>query len=422
MAQGLPASAYWRVVRGNANFRRLWLAQIVSELGDWLYTVAVYSQLLHVTGGQAKSVALAFILQELPQLLVSPVAGVLNDRLSRRRLMIGADLARAGIVTLMLLAQTWSLVWLMYVLLFFETIFWALFEPARSAVIPNVTTSDEETVAANSLSSITWSVNFSLGFSIGGFLAVLGGPALVYSVNALSFLLSAVLIKRMRFTEPHLDGAPPLKWRDLADFSPVVEGIGYVRADPRLFTTLLVKTGLGLLGANWVVLTVLGERKFAVGAAGAEGSGTLGMSLLLAFRGLGALIGPLIAGAFTGASQQRMRTAILVGFLWSAVGYVALGYVGSLWLAGLCLVFAHAGSSLQWVYSTTLLQMNTDDKFRGRVFSAEFAFMTFSMTFSSAMAGLLIDWGVEAGQVAVLMGLAMLVPAAWWFWAIRLWR
>jgi hypothetical protein len=177
-----------------------------------------------------------------------------------------------------------------------------------------------------------------------------------------------------------------------------------------------------LLGANWVVLTVLGDRKFSVGAAGAAGSGTLGMSLLLAFRGLGALIGPLIAGAFTGASQQRMRTAILVGFVWSAVGYVALGHVNSLWMAGLCLVFAHAGSSLQWVYSTTLLQMNTEDKFRGRVFSAEFAFMTFSMTFSSAMAGVLIDWGVDAGQVAVLMGLAMLAPAAWWFWAIRLWR
>lgn len=422
MAAGLPVSAYWRVVRGNANFRRLWLAQIVSELGDWLYTVAVYSQLLHVTGGQAKSIALAFILQELPQLLVSPVVGVLNDRLSRRRLMITADWARAVIVALMLVAQTYSIVWLMYVLLFLETIFWALFEPARSAVIPNVTRGEEETVAANSLSSITWSVNFSLGFSIGGFLAVLGGPAAVYTVNALSFVLSALLIRRMRFEEPHLAGAEPLKWRDLLDFSPVMEGVRYVRGDPRLFATLLVKTGLGLLGANWVVLTVLGERRFSVDAAGAASAGTLGMSLLLAFRGLGALVGPVIGGMFTGASQARMRMGILVGFAGSAAGYIALGYVSSLWMAGLCLVLAHAGSSLQWVYSTTLLQMNTEDRFRGRVFSAEFAFMTLSMTFSSAMAGLLIDWGMAAEQVAVLMGLAMVAPAAWWMWAIRLWR
>lgn len=420
MEAKLPFGAYWRVVSGNANFRRLWIAQIISELGDWLYTVAVYSQLLHATGGQAKSIALAFILQELPQLLVSPVAGVLNDRLSRRSLMIASDWARAGIVALMLAAQIWEQIWAMYVLLFFETIFWAIFEPARSAVIPNIARNEEETLAANSLSSITWSINFSLGFSIGGFLAALGGPRLVFVVNALSFVWSALLLRRMQFVEPHMAGAAPLKLRDLLDFSPVMEGIRYVGADVRLFATLLVKMGLGLIGANWVVLTMLGEHKFRWDGAGAASAGMMGMSVLLSFRGLGALFGPLVGGIFTGAGQHRMRAAILIGFVATAIGYIGLSYVSTLLMAGLCLVIAHAGTSLQWVYSTTLLQMNSEDRFRGRVFSAEFAFMTISMTLSSAAAGLLIDWGVPPERIAFYMGCSMLLPALGWLAALRL--
>src|SRR5579863_2467955 len=85
--------AYLRLVRENRNFRRLWVAQIVSELGDWFYALSVYSLILDLTGS-AKLVGLAVVMQVLPQTLIAPTAGVVNDRLSRKRVMILADLAR----------------------------------------------------------------------------------------------------------------------------------------------------------------------------------------------------------------------------------------------------------------------------------------------------------------------------------------
>src|SRR5438874_9051262 len=94
-ASSVSLSAYARLLRENANFRRLWLAQIVSEIGDWFYTLAIYSLLLQLTG-RAGSVALALVLQVLPQTFVGPAAGVVNDRVRRRRVMIVADLARFG--------------------------------------------------------------------------------------------------------------------------------------------------------------------------------------------------------------------------------------------------------------------------------------------------------------------------------------
>ena len=110
---------------------------------------------------------LAVVLQVLPHTFIGPVAGVLNDRISRKTVMIGADLARAAIVACMLLVRTPELVWLVYPLLLLETLGAAFFEPARNAVIPNIT-SRETVIAANTLASTTWSFNLAVGLDVLG--------------------------------------------------------------------------------------------------------------------------------------------------------------------------------------------------------------------------------------------------------------
>src|SRR3954452_16569565 len=95
-------AGYRRLIRENRNFRLLWSAQIISELGDWFYSVAIFSFLLQVRG-TAQSIAFAFVLQVLPQFFAAPMAGVINDRLRRKKVMIFADWMRAGIVMAMLL-------------------------------------------------------------------------------------------------------------------------------------------------------------------------------------------------------------------------------------------------------------------------------------------------------------------------------
>src|ERR1700737_3756664 len=195
---GLPSisfGSYVRLLRGNRNFRRLWAAQIVSEIGDWFYTLSIYSLLLQFTG-RASSVALALVLQVLPQTFVGPAAGVINDRRRRKRGMITADLVRMVIVFAMLLVRSRSTVWLVYPLLLLETLMAAFFEPARTSVVPNIT-AREDVLLANTLSSATWSVNLLIGASVGGVVAAFFGRDAVFVLNALSFLASAVLISGM---------------------------------------------------------------------------------------------------------------------------------------------------------------------------------------------------------------------------------
>jgi len=413
---------YLALLRKNRNFRLLWIAQVISEVGDWFYTVAIFSLLLEYTGS-AKSIALAFTLQVLPQFVCSPSAGVINDRMSRRRVMIFADYARAVIVAGMLLVQGPASVPLLYALLFLETIMWALFEPGRTATIPNITEGND-VVTGNTLSSLTWSFNFAVGSAMGGVIAAFFGRHTVFALNAASFVVSGLLIQRMRFAEPHLKDLPPFHPLDLFDFKPILEGFRYVKANAQLAATMLVKAGLGLIGTNWVILPILGRESFAVKMAGLnpDQSATLGMSLLLGARGLGAICGPLIAGAIAGNRQERMRPAIVWGFLMASAGYLLLSVATNAWMAALCVALAHAGSSVTWVFSTTLLQLNTEDKFRGRVFSVEFGFSVAMMAVMSTSAGVLIDRGISPFGLAAVTGVVMLIPAVAWWWALRLWR
>jgi MFS family permease len=388
---------------------------VVSEIGDWFYTLAIYNLLLQFTG-RAGSVALALVLQVLPQTLIGPTSGVVNDRLRRKRVMIAADLGRMLIVFCMLLVRSREMVWLVYPLLVAETLLSAFFEPARSSVIPNIV-GREDVVLANTLSSATWSVNLMLGATAGGVVAALLGRDAVFVLNALSFLISAALILGMRFAEPHAEGAHPFHVRELVDFSPILAGIRYVRSQVRLRATVLVKAGNLIIGPSWVLFTVMGQREFPVRWHGLDPTrgAFLGMSLLLGARGLGALLGPLFTAPWAGSWKHRLEATIFWGYISTAAGYTLLGVSAHLWQACLCVMLAHFGSSIVWVFSTTLLQLQSDDKFRGRVFAADLGLCMFTIAAGAYLAGRFVDWGFAAS----FTGMLMLVPATLWGLAIR---
>jgi len=417
-ALSISLASYTRLIGGNPNFRRLWLAQIVSEIGDWLYTLSIYTLLLQLTG-HAASVALALALQVLPQTLAGPTAGVVNDRVKRKHVMIAADLVRFVVVLAMLFVRSRSTVWLVYPLLLAETTMAAFFEPARSAVIPNIAGS-EEVLVANTLSSATWSVNLMIGAAIGGVVAAFFGRDAAFILNALSFLASAILISGMRFREPHAEAAAPLRARDLVDFSPVLEGIAYIRSHPALVPAVFAKAGELMVGPSWVIFTVMGARDFAVQGHGidAAGGAMLGMSILLGGRGLGALVGPLISARWAGQNDHRLRLGILFGYLVIALGYGSLGFSRSVWMAAMCAMLAHAGGSTVWVFSTTLLQLRTEDRFRGRVFSADLGLASFTFATTAYLCGHFLDLGVSARAMATGTGFFMLIPAALLGWVL----
>lgn len=168
-----------------------------------------------------------------------------------------------------------------------------------------------------------------------------------------------------------------------------------------------------MVGPSWVIFTVMGAREFAVHGRGIDmaGGAMLGMSILLGGRGVGALVGPLIGARWAGRSDHRLRLGILLGYLTIALGYVVLGASRTVWMAAGCAMLAHAGGSTVWVFSTTLLQLHTDDRFRGRVFAADLGMGSLTFAVTAYICGRFLDIGYSARTVAVSTGIAMLIPA-----------
>ncbi len=411
----ISLAAYYRLIRRNSQFRRLWSAQIVSELGDWFYSVAVYDLVLRLTGS-AQLIGAAVLLQILPFSLMGPTAGAVNDRLSRKTVMIASDLVRALIVLGMIGISSRELLWVLFLLLGAEMATAAFFEPARTAVIPNIV-SEGQVLTANALSSATWSFNLAVGAGVGGYVVHYLGRNSAFVINSISFVASAFLIARVRVVEPHLEAHGPLRWMDILGLEPIVEGVRYVKRDLRLTSLLFLKFGLGLISANLVLLPLMGEREFHV-----AGAGVLGMSTLFMMRGVGAICGPLLAGRLAGSSQPRMRRGMLLGFIAVGVFYLLFSRAPTLALASACVVGAHAGASVVWVFSTTLLQLNTEDRFRGRVFAADFSLLTLTAATAAYAVGFAVDHGVAPRTTALALGCAMFLPAAAWAFALRLWR
>jgi MFS family permease len=408
-------SPYLALLRSNRNFRLLYIGQTISQLGDWFNTVAVYALLLDLTGS-ATAVAWMLIVQMLPIALVGPVAGVVVDRLNRRRIMIGADILRGCLIFGLLLVRRADQIWIAYAVTALTVAAQAFFEPARTATIPNVTSPDE-LLPANALSSATWSAMLAIGASLGGLVSAVFGRNLAFVINALSFFASALFIASTRYgatpaPRPPLHGLAELTGlRDLAD------GFRYIRRHSHVAALMLVKAGWGSGAGILLLLTIFGQRVFPIGSGSAAGIG-----VLYGARGIGAALGPIMLRWILGQKPATLRRALGPAYFMVGIFYCALAGAPVLPLAALCVLFAHFGGSILWVFSTVLLQMEVPDAFRGRVFAAELALVTLSSAISSYWTGHALDAGSSPRAVSFVLGLLFFVPGASWLLILSRWQ
>ncbi|HKP72130.1 MAG TPA: MFS transporter [Pyrinomonadaceae bacterium] len=407
---------YLELLRGNRAFRQLWLGQVVSQLGDWFDTIAVMTLVLNLTGS-GRAVGLIMVARFLPSVVVGPLSGVVADRFNRRTIMIVSDLLRAAVVLGFLFVRRPDQIWLIYVLTVLQLTFSTFFEPAKSAVIPSIV-AERELVAANAVTSVTWSAMLTLGAVAGGAVTGWFGTDAAFVVDSITYLVSAALVWSVRFPRRPPREKTKLTVGKALGITDTLEGIRYVRTRPRVLAFLAVKPAWGLGGGILALLAVFGEKIFPLGKNAATGIG-----VLYAARGIGTAIGPVFARRLAGESSRRMQTSIGLAFLVGGVFYAAFGLSANYALALLMLLVAHMGGSILWVFSTVLLQTAVEDNFRGRVFAAELALLTLTMAASNYVTGELLDrFNYSPRLVTVGIGVLFLMPGLLWFATARWWN
>ena len=406
---------YIDLLRRNRAFRQLWLGQVVSQMGDWFDTIALYTIILNLTGS-GRDVGLLLVARFVPSFLFGPLSGVVADRFSRQRIMIITDILRALVVLGFLFVRRADQLWLIYVLTVFQLGLSTFFEPAKTAAIPSIV-EDRELVAANAISSVTWSVMLTLGAAIGGLITGWFGTDVAFILDAASYLLSAALIASIRVQKRRKRERQKLTIGRALGITETIDGIRYVKDRPRVLALLLVKPAWGLGGGILTLLAVFGERIFPVGKSAATGIG-----VLFAARGIGTAVGPIVARRMAGEIDRRMQTWIGIAFLIGGAFYVAFGSATSFVFALIVLGVAHCGGSILWVFSTVLLQRSVDDSFRGRVFAAELALLTLTMAASNYTTGELLDrFQISPRVVTIGIGIFFLLPGLAWFLTQRWW-
>lgn len=387
----------------NRDFRRLFLASVVSLAGDWFSFVAVASLVTELTG-RAGAPAFVYAATVLPVFLASPIAGTIADRFDRKRILITADLARVPVALALCLAAWWGSTALAIAASIALAIGASFSDPISSAATPNLVDADE-LASAQSLMGAVWGSMLMVGAGIGGLVAEVFGRQTAFAIDAASFLVSAWLIAGIRrpMQEPKAASR---------DHGSVREVLVYVRRNPIVLRLLFAKVGGSLANGIVGLLPTFATRRFA---------GTnIATGLLFAARGLGAMIGPILVRGAIGATPARRAIVVVCGAstLTYCVVYAVFPLAPVFALAMVLVILAHLGGGAQWALSTYGLQRETPDRFRGRVMSLDYGLATLAIGASAIAAGLLADAYGEAAATWWLTAIGGGYGIAWLAWSL----
>jgi MFS family permease len=387
------------LLRGEPRFRNLWFSQCVSEIGDWFQLVALVS-MMPTSGLAVSSLAGLFVVRYVAMAALSPLAGVVADRYHRGWVMIVADLARAVIAYSFTLVRGPEDVALAYALSFALEGFATVFEPARGAATPQIVP-PRALFAANTLGSATWSAMLAIGTVIGGLFTASMGRKAAFTINAASFVLSAVFVWRAKIPplpQGHARAERPGPLRDLAD------GLAYLRDHPAQRAITFAKAGALLWGGIAVIVSVFADRLFRPTDV------AISTGLMYGGRGLGAFVVPFVMARVFGEGPRGLvrsiRWAFPIAFV--AFSFFALG-LGVLPCAA-ALFVAHGATATVWVSSAQLLQMTVPNRVLGRVLSVELLLLTIALASSSGLAALLMGRVGLSPQRTGFVIAALLLP------------
>lgn len=394
---------YINLLKNNHNYRRLWAAQAISNFGDWFGLLALYA-LISTYSDSEFLLGLIIVVKMLSLAAFSPLAGYITDRFNRRKLMILCDFLRALTILGILFVQSESMLWLAYVLTALQMMISAIFEPAKTASIPNVT-SKEELVNANIISTATWSIIFTSGMAIGGFATELLGIQAVFILDALTYLLSAWFIYRAVIPQTEMSAEEKEKTKN--PLHGIVDGAKYLVGNPHILRPSIAKgTSSAFLGGLVYMLIIISEEILMMGS--------IGLGLLYAARGFGTGIGPIIGRRLF--SDEKDWVMVMGGAIFTTgLMYMVVGLSNAIWMMVIFVLLAHTASGANWVKSTVLLQKRTIDTFRGRVFSTEWLLFTIMNSISVMIASLILEYQlIEIKNLMLIYGGLMGLAGITW--------
>jgi dTMP kinase len=406
-----PARSVFRV----PGFLRLWAAQVVSSLGDWIGLVAILALATKVSNS-GTAVGLVMTARMLPGFLLAPLGGALVDRWNRKVVMVSCDIGRAGLLALLPFFDNLLGLVVFSFLIEVLTLLWG---PAKDASVPNIVKDPEQLASANSLSLVAAYGTFPLGAVLFASLSAvakwLGGldaldgfgfddkESLAIWFDALTFVCSAILISRLRLPE---ERRRSVDRPDLTQtFRDIVDGLKFIRSDPLVRGVMIGLAG-GLIGGGSIV--PLGP----VLANSVLGGGSGAFGLLMTALGVGAAIGVVSLLGFQRRRRLPFESVFTFAVVATGAAIIATASVSTLTPALFLTAAIGATAGSAYVAGFTVLQEQVADELRGRTFGTLYTVVRLCLLISltvgpfvatafGAVSDHWVDGDVEIGTVTI---------------------
>jgi len=397
----IDSLTYTQLLRRNRSFRRLWIGQVISELGNWFNFIAALGLVRVLTNADPEATTIVLLARLTPFTLFAPLAGAFVDRWSRRTVMIATDLLRVVVALGFLLVRRPEEVWIAYVCTASLSFFGTFFEAAKNAAVPNIT-GERDLLAGNALMFSSRFLLMSLGAALGGWTAAHVGYSAAFVINAISFVASAysVWLLTDEETRNSSTGAVAAEPRSLyrGYWSDMREGWTYIVTHAPVATIL----GINLLWATGGGATnLIAERLGAI--VFAQKSGIKADSAVAAFYfagGLGLFFGMMVARRVGAYFELKKRTVAFIGWTLFIQGvfYALSGVMPTLVWSCVMLVISRTLLGAEFAVQETLLMRLVPDHLRGRVSTSDRAGEMLIWAFSTAVAG----WSLHTIAVRTL--------------------
>jgi MFS family permease len=403
-------AGFYQLLERNPNYRYTWIGQVVSEIGDHFNNIAVFSLALQATGSGLVVTGI-MLSRAIPAIAAGPIAGVLLDRMDRKRIMISSDLVRSVIALGFIFCVGRSDAWLLYLLsamLMFASPF---FTSGRSSILPTLA-SKEELHTANSVTQTTQWTTLAVGAFLGGTSVMRFGFKASFVFNGLSFLISALCISRLKakrgsFRAQRTDLTEDRVARPWHEYA---EGLRYMRSSPLILAIGLVGVGWATGGgAAQILFSLFGELVFRRGA-----------------RGIGEIWGTAGAGLVTGGifAHWLGRRIGFRGYKWTVSicylihggSYVVFSQMRNYGLALMFIGLSRAAVAVSSVLNYSQLLRHVADEFRGRAFATIETLVWSTMMLSMMGAGI-ASQHYSPRVIGTAAGVLSSMTALFWGWA-----
>ena len=388
-----------RPLRESRDFRRLWLGQAVSYLGNMVSFVAVPFQLYQLTHSTLQ-VGLLSICDAVPLLLFAAVGGTIADRLDRRKVVFWSEVGLAGVAGLLAVNAFASSpqVWALYVLAGAGTSMWALGSPAFRALMPGLVP-PEQLAASQALQSIYSSTAAIAGPALGGLLIAAVGFRWTYVIDAASFgasILAVVLVAP----------APPKGEITHEALESLREGWRFLRRQPVILGTFVLDTNAMVFGMPQALFPAIAAHHFDAGARV--------VGVLYAAPSAGALLAALTSGWVAHVRRQGVAVAAAI-VVWGAA-IAAFGFATALWVGVVTLGLAGLADEFSAILRSTILFACTPDAMRGRMQGFELAQVASTPALGNVEAGIVasltsLRFSVVSGGLACIVGAVAVLAA-----------